>query len=231
MASSELIYHTLRQEILTLALKPGEQLREDDLAKRFGVSRSPVRAAVSRLSAERLLRVEPRKGTFVTEIEMDYVRQLIFLRTSVELRMLPLLCQKRPVELWGRMEENLERQRLLLGGKFEPSQFYRLDNKFHEMYFNTMELEAVWKLLQQFYVHYTRFRVLDMQRSGLFRQFYEEHRELLELMKSGKEEELCALMVHHLESPFERITGQNAKTLEKIADGFVENISCKQTEN
>lgn len=215
MPSSERIYHTLRQEILTLVLKPGEQLREDDLARRFGVSRSPVRAAVSRLSAERLLRVVPHKGTFVTEIEMDYVRQLIFLRTSVELRMLPLLCRKAPPDLFGRMEENLERQRLLLGGNFEPVQFYRLDNRFHEMYFNSMELDAVWKLLQQFYVHYTRFRVLDMQQSGLFRQFYEEHRRILELMRQGDAEALCSLMVRHLESPFERITGQSTKSREE----------------
>ena len=172
MPSSERIYHTLRQEILTLVLKPGEQLREDDLARRFGVSRSPVRAAVSRLSAERLLRVVPHKGTFVTEIEMDYVRQLIFLRTSVELRLLPILCQKAPAPLWDRMEENLERQRLLLlSGSFEPVQFYRLDNRFHEMYFTSMALDAVWKLLQQFHVHYTRFRVLDMQQSGLSPSF------------------------------------------------------------
>ncbi|MGI5894342.1 MAG: GntR family transcriptional regulator [Candidatus Merdivicinus sp.] len=231
MPSSERIYHTLRQEILNLTLKPGQQLREDDLARRFGVSRSPVRAAVSRLSTEKLLRVEPRKGTFVTEIEMDYVRQLIFLRTSVELRMLPLLCQKRPTDLWNKMEENLERQRLLLAGSFEPTQFYRLDNKFHEMYFNTMELDAVWKLLQQFYVHYTRFRVLDMQRSGLFRQFYEEHCQILELMRKGQQEELCSLMVQHLESPFERITGHSSKTSGLDSAEFVENISCNHAEN
>ncbi len=226
MPSSERIYHTLRQEILTLALKPGQQLREDDLARRFGVSRSPVRAAVSRLSAERLLRVVPHKGTFVTEIEMDYVRQLIFLRTSVELRLLPILCQKAPPSLWDRMEENLERQRLLLlSGSFEPVQFYRLDNRFHEMYFTSMALDAVWKLLQQFHVHYTRFRVLDMQQSGLFPQFYEEHRRILDLMRRGESDALCALMVRHLESPFERITGQSTKTFPQGENQFVDSIS------
>ena len=65
MASSQHIYRTLRQEILSLALEPGQKLREEDLAARFSVSRTPVRAAISRLEAERLIRVEPRKGTFV----------------------------------------------------------------------------------------------------------------------------------------------------------------------
>ena len=225
MASSQHIYRTLRQEILSLALEPGQKLREEDLAARFSVSRTPVRAAISRLEAERLIRVEPRKGTFVSEIDLDYVRQLIFLRTSVELRMLPLLCREQPAALWEAMEENLARQKRLLEEGPEPSRFYRLDNRFHEMYFTSMALDAVWKLLQQFHVHYTRFRVLDMQQSGLFPQFYEEHRRILDLMRRGESDALCALMVRHLGSPFERITGQSTKTFPQGKNQFVDSIS------
>ena len=96
MVSSEYIYHVLRQEILSLELTPGTQVREEDLAERFGVSRTPVRTAISRLSAERLVQVVPRKGTFVAEIDFAYSRQLVFLRTSVEQRLLPMLCREPP---------------------------------------------------------------------------------------------------------------------------------------
>ena len=209
MASSETIYRALRKEILNLTLAPGQKLREAELAARFEVSRTPVRAALSRLSAERLIRVEPRKGTFVSEIDLDYVRQLVFLRTSVELRLMPMLAQARPPELWEKMEENLTRQRLLLLGEFEPSQFYRLDNKFHALYFSAAGMEAVWALLQQFHVHYTRFRVLDMRQSGLFPQFYEEHRRILELMEAGDADALSQRIRRHMESPLERFSSHN----------------------
>ena len=135
MVSSEHIYHVLRQEILSLELTPGTQVREEDLAERFGVSRTPVRTAISRLSAERLVQVVPRKGTFVAEIDFAYSRQLVFLRTSVEQRLLPMLCREPPEGLLERLEENLARQRILLAGSFQPLQFYRLDNRFHELYF------------------------------------------------------------------------------------------------
>ena len=168
MVSSDHIYHVLRQEILSLTLLPGTQLREEELAARFGVSRTPVRGAISRLSSERLIQVVPRKGTFVAEIDFAYSRQLVFLRTSVEQRLLPMLCASPPEGLLQKLEENLARQKLLLSGEFQPLQFYRLDNRFHELYFSAMGLDAVWKVLQQFHAHYTRFRMLDMRESGLF---------------------------------------------------------------
>ena len=225
MASSQHIYRALRQEILSLALEPGQKLREEDLAARFSVSRTPVRAAISRLEAERLIRVEPRKGTFVSEIDLDYVRQLIFLRTSVELRMLPLLCREQPAALWEAMEENLARQKRLLEEGPEPSRFYRLDNRFHELYFSHLGMDAVWKLLQQFHVHYTRFRVLDMRQSGLFSQFYEEHRRQLDLLRAGGEEALSRLIVRHLESPLERVNRQNLQKESAASSSFVQNFS------
>ena len=211
MVSSEHIYHVLRQEILSLELTPGTQVREEDLAERFGVSRTPVRTAISRLSAERLVQVVPRKGTFVAEIDFAYSRQLVFLRTSVEQRLLPMLCREPPEGLLERLEENLARQRILLAGSFQPLQFYRLDNRFHELYFSAMELDAVWKVLQQFHAHYTRFRMLDMRESGLFGQFFEEHRQIVALIRCGAAGELTRLIARHLEGPLDRIDPRQAR--------------------
>ena len=89
-------------------------------------------------------------------------------------------------------------------------QFYRLDNRFHELYFSAMALDAVWKVLQQFHAHYTRFRMLDMRESRLFRQFYEEHRELVELIRRGEAEALTRLIARHLEGPLDRIDPRQA---------------------
>ena len=212
MVSSDHIYHVLRQEILSLTLLPGTQLREEELAARFGVSRTPVRGAISRLSSERLIQVAPRKGTFVAEIDFAYSRQLVFLRTSVEQRLLPMLCASPPEGLLQKLEENLARQKLLLSGEFQPLQFYRLDNRFHELYFSAMGLDAVWKVLQQFHAHYTRFRMLDMRESGLFGQFYEEHREIVSLIRKGEAEELTRLIARHLEGPLDRMEAEKEKT-------------------
>jgi DNA-binding GntR family transcriptional regulator len=64
------VHDTLRDEILTLALAPGQLLDETSLADRFGLSRSPVREALIRLAAEELVVTLPNRSTIVAPIEI-----------------------------------------------------------------------------------------------------------------------------------------------------------------
>lgn len=81
------IYETLRDEILSLTLQPSELVDEASLAKRFGVSRSPVREALVRLASESLLQTLPNKGTIVAPLRIEefpqYVDALDLVQRSV----------------------------------------------------------------------------------------------------------------------------------------------------
>jgi len=63
-------YETLRDEILTLALAPGQLLDETTLADRFGMSRSPVREALIRLAGEELVVMLPNRSTIVAPLDV-----------------------------------------------------------------------------------------------------------------------------------------------------------------
>lgn len=65
------IYERLRQDILCLDMKPGEQLDEATLSKQFGMSRSPVREALIRLSMEGLVVTLPNKSTLVAPLNIE----------------------------------------------------------------------------------------------------------------------------------------------------------------
>jgi DNA-binding GntR family transcriptional regulator len=64
------IYETLRKEILTLSLAPGELLDETRLSQRFGFSRSPVREALIRLAGENLVVILANRSTIVAPIDI-----------------------------------------------------------------------------------------------------------------------------------------------------------------
>ena len=78
------IYRQLRQDILDCTLPPGVELYEGGLAERFNVSKSPVRDALSRLLAERLVNVVPRKGYRVAPISLSDARDLFQFRSVME---------------------------------------------------------------------------------------------------------------------------------------------------
>src|SRR5262245_56022986 len=66
-------YHEIRHLIVSLELPPGAVIDERDLIERLGIGRTPVREALRRLALERLVEVYPRRGMFVTGVD---VRQL-----------------------------------------------------------------------------------------------------------------------------------------------------------
>ncbi|MER7015699.1 GntR family transcriptional regulator [Saccharopolyspora sp. NPDC000359] len=69
-SQAELAYLTLRDMILTLRLPPGSPVPEEPLTGELGIGRTPFREAVKRLEAESLVVIYPRRGTFVTEVNI-----------------------------------------------------------------------------------------------------------------------------------------------------------------
>lgn len=63
-------YETLRDLLITLEIKPGAPIGEDELIERLGLGRTPIREAVKRLESERLIAIYPRRGTFATEVNL-----------------------------------------------------------------------------------------------------------------------------------------------------------------
>jgi GntR family transcriptional regulator, rspAB operon transcriptional repressor len=81
----EEIYSTLRREILACVLPPGMELREQELASRFEVSKSPVRDALLHLVRTGLVTVVPRQGYRVSPVSLDDARDMFALRQVLEL--------------------------------------------------------------------------------------------------------------------------------------------------
>jgi DNA-binding GntR family transcriptional regulator len=79
----ERIYGTIRDRICLLEYEPGTRLAEEDLAREFGVSRTPVRRVLSRLESEGLVESRHGVGTFVTDVDIDDLAQVFQLRMEL----------------------------------------------------------------------------------------------------------------------------------------------------
>jgi DNA-binding GntR family transcriptional regulator len=78
------VYELVRREILSCSIMPGAELREADLAGRFGVSKSPVRDAMQKLELEGLVEIEPRRGHRVRPISVSDAEDVLEMRFILE---------------------------------------------------------------------------------------------------------------------------------------------------
>jgi DNA-binding GntR family transcriptional regulator len=84
LSRAEYAYVNIRQAIRDGRFKPGQRMRETELAKKFAVSRTPIREAIRRLSGEGLIEDVAGRGLAVTQFTMAQVRELYFLRAVLE---------------------------------------------------------------------------------------------------------------------------------------------------
>ena len=81
---AEQAYVELHDRIVTLRLPPGAALREDELMAELGIGRTPLREAVKRLALENLVAVQPRRGTFVSDVEAADIQNVTEVRAELE---------------------------------------------------------------------------------------------------------------------------------------------------
>ena len=103
----ERIYKAIRDRICLLEYEPGMRLGEEELAREFNVSRTPIRRVLSRLEGEGLLESRHGVGTFVTDVDIDALAQVYRLRMELA----ELIGKLDPIP---RSEADVERVRALL---------------------------------------------------------------------------------------------------------------------
>ena len=81
---ADIAYERIRDRLLMLDIKPGDLLNDGELAKDFGVGRTPVREALKRLELDRLVVSYPRRGTFATRVDVTDLAFISEIRTQLE---------------------------------------------------------------------------------------------------------------------------------------------------
>lgn len=77
-------YHSIRKEILSTRLMPGQQIVQNQLAEKYGLGMTPIRDALQRLAHEGLVQAIPRSGYVVSQVTFSDVRELFELRGILE---------------------------------------------------------------------------------------------------------------------------------------------------
>jgi DNA-binding GntR family transcriptional regulator len=175
-------YRYLREEILTGRLAGGARLKQEELARRFRISRMPVRDALLRLHAEGLVRIEPNRSVVVTRLAPVEVQELFEIRAVLEGLALRLALPNFTSEAHVEAEELVVR---LERGVAELELWIRRHEEFHE-YLNRWSgrprLSAEIRQLRSAVQPYFR---LFLRARGQPQVGVAEHRAILDVIKRG----------------------------------------------
>lgn len=198
-SNRRVVHETLRRQVLTLQLRPGAALSENELAAALGVSRTPVRESLILLAEEGLVQVLPQVGSFVSRVDIQRVADAQFLREAVELAALEDLPPELDAGVVRELEANLARQR---EPEIDLEEFFALDEEFHRGLLTLSGHENAWPTVVSAKGHLDRARRLGLSETNAPAVFAGQHVAILRAVTGGDVALARSTMRAHLREVF-----------------------------
>jgi len=187
-------YHEIRGLIVSLELAPGAVIDERELIERLGIGRTPVREGLRRLAHERLVEVYPRRGMFVTGVDVRQLARLSEVRAVLEPEAARLAAERATDEDRARFDA------LLTELDAGSSELMQLDERIHRAVYRAARNDLLEATLEQYYALALRIWMLALERTQDLEEAVEAHRDLLEAIRDGDGERAAQTMRDHVEN-------------------------------
>ena len=199
LPAAEQVYRLLRNEIITCRIAPNEAISENRICGMFGVSRSPVRVAVTRLAEDGLIEIFPQRGTYVAPIKMKQVREAQFARSALEVALAEEAAGQWREQNSLDIRQNLERQ--MHHAKAGDGWSFFLDNEsFHQIIARAARMDGVWATVQSVKTIWDRIGHLANRVPAHTLEIIAEHEQIVHALDARNPAAAAAAMRTHLQS-------------------------------
>lgn len=178
-SASAAIYRALRDDILGMRRRPGEPIVEKQIARVYGVSRTPVREAMLRLADEELVDIYPQSGTFVARIPVDELPEAMEIRAALEERMTAFAAERAGEAEVAGLRACLERQRGAAEAADQET-FHREDETLHRLVAAASGFPRFWSMIEQVKLQIDRYRRLTLPEPGRMAAVSIEHERIVD---------------------------------------------------
>ena len=192
------VHERLRSDILHARLRPGELLSENQLAQRMGVSRTPVREAIQRLVREGLVRVLPQRGSQVSLLSRQRIREALFVREAVESHVIRQLLASPPdTAALDTVAGCIDRQAEAMAAQ-NLEAMMRCDETFHHTLLGLCRMEGVWPIVAQARDMHQRVRAIALPELHSGDRALQDHHAILQALRLHDVEGATREMGNHL---------------------------------
>lgn len=201
MLSSDFIYSDILDRIISLKLSPGSKISENQICEEYNVSRSVIRHIFARLAQINFLTVYPQRGTYVNYIDLEYIRNALLIRLSIEKEILYRFMQKEDKsDIITKMKENVKQQEKFYHENEYLIEFKELDEEFHNYIIMSVENNAILPLINDHLLHISRWRDVYIKSGYKLSKLIDEHKSILEAIEANDTERALRCMNNHIDT-------------------------------
>lgn len=192
----QIAFEMIKDAIINHEILPGEPLYERYLSEKLEISRTPIREALQLLEQEGWVTSVPRKGTFVSNISVEDVEEIIQLRRALEILAIELLIPKITEEQLATLARILEMQAKTQDDK---KMFIAIDKDFHFHLATFSGNRRIAQLIETYGDQMRWFGYRAVTQSGRVEETLKEHEAIYEGLKARDLERVKQAVLDHME--------------------------------
>lgn len=194
MSLSDRAYEEIRRMIVRLDLAPGAVIREDELQTTLGLGRTPIREALQRLVRDQFVTVLPRRGMFVSSIDVGELTMLYETRAILEPYAMRLAAARGTEHHWREMVSVLERAT----ATSSPAELIEIDRRCRELVWEAADNRFLTDTLDMLYAQSDRLWHLYLGDVADLHLMIAEHRDILAALHDGDADRAAHLIEAHM---------------------------------
>lgn len=193
----EQVTEFLTDAILDGRFESGQRLVENELQRKFGISRAPIRESFRILERNGLVGIIPRKGTFVRKITQKDIEENFPIRADLEGLAARLAISHLSPEDIGRMELALSKM-TQAAKKNDFKSYIKYHSNYHEIFINASKNDKLIEILENLRRQALWFRFSYLWHQENFKYAIRVHREILDLFIKGDADHVERLVKEHI---------------------------------
>ncbi|MBW2038468.1 MAG: GntR family transcriptional regulator [Deltaproteobacteria bacterium] len=200
----EVVYERIKRGIQRGEFKAKERLIEQRLAEDLGVSRTPIREAVSRLEQEGMLDKVPRGGIVVRGTTNEEIEEVFGLRAILESYAASLATKKMGEKVLTNLQGIIDRsQQALERGNIDK--FIQLNTEFHEVIYRSSRSDKLYQMINNLRDYFYKYRVFILRIKGMPQMSLRDHQLMVQAMREGNTQKVEELVKEHILRGRERL--------------------------
>lgn len=203
---SEMLYSRLREGILTGTYPPGFVLRQDDLSRRLGASRVPLREAMTRLEVEGLVVLRPRRGYAVLSLEPAEIREIFELRAVVEEHLAGIAATTRTAKDVAAVSKSLAKmEQITARTPHRSDKWLDANSEFHNHLLGSAHRQRAGRFATMLRDQVEPYIRIEINLTKDVTQAETEHRLMFDALEAGNKRKLQELTRQHCENTASRL--------------------------